>query len=93
MPNGRDRTVHAKVLTFVPTTPWVANAGCGKDCNIVMAELACMSNAFFNTKMFTLSAVSPWTADVAANTEVGLDMFINTSKTIQNVCFYRQTVW
>ena len=49
---------------------------------MVMAELACMSNAFFNTKMFTLSAVSLWTADVAANTEVVLDMFMNSSKAV-----------
>jgi hypothetical protein len=80
MPSGSDRIVQANVLSLVPTLPCVANAGCGRDCNMVMAELACMSNAFFNTKMFTLSAVSLWTAVVAANTEVVLDMFMDSSK-------------
>ena len=49
---------------------------------MVMAELACMSNAFFNIKMFTLSAVSLWTAVVAANTEVVLDIFMNSSMAV-----------
>lgn len=49
-----------------------------------------MSNAFFNTKMFTLSAASLWATEVAACTEEVLDMFIIGFQVGSHRFFYRR---
>lgn len=56
------------------------------------ADTACMSKAFFSTRILTASAFFAWAAEVADWTDDVLAMFMTDSEAVKGVNVYRRVI-